>query len=106
MSVLTITNDNFESEVIGSAKPVLIDFWAPWCGPCRMMGPIVEKFAEEFEGTYVVGKVNVDDEEELAGRFNIMSIPTIKVFRDGKEYASALGVTTREKLIELMGDQP
>ena len=103
MAELTITNENFEEAVVKADKPVVVDFWAPWCGPCRMMGPVIEKFAEEFEGTYVVGKVNVDDEEELASRFNIMSIPTIKVFKNGEETASALGVQTREKLLELIG---
>ena len=102
MAELVITNENFEKEVLKADKPVLIDFWAPWCGPCRMMGPVIEKFAEEFEGTYVVGKVNVDDEDELASRFNIMSIPTIKVFKNGVETASALGVQSREKLLELV----
>ncbi|MBO4265654.1 MAG: thioredoxin [Lachnospiraceae bacterium] len=104
MAELVITNDNFEQEVLKADKPVVVDFWAPWCGPCRMMGPILEEFAKEFEGKYIVGKVNVDDEEELAGRFNIMSIPTIKVFRNGQETASALGVQSKEKLVELIGD--
>ncbi|MCR5591324.1 MAG: thioredoxin [Lachnospiraceae bacterium] len=103
MAELTITNANFEQEVLKADKPVVIDFWAPWCGPCRMMGPVIEKFAEEFEGKYVVGKVNVDDEDELSSRFNIMSIPTIKVFKNGEETASALGVQTREKLLEMIG---
>ncbi len=104
MAELVITNENFEQEVLKADKPAIIDFWAPWCGPCRMMGPVIEKFAEEFDGKYVVGKVNVDDEEELAGRFNIMSIPTIKVFKNGQEAATALGVQTREKLLELIGE--
>ncbi len=104
MAELVITNENFEKEVLGADKPVVVDFWAPWCGPCRMMGPILEEFAKEFEGKYIVGKVNVDDEEELAGRFNVMSIPTIKVFKNGQETASALGVQPKEKLIELIGD--
>lgn len=103
MAELVITKDNFEKEVLQSDKIAVIDFWAPWCGPCRMMGPVIEKFAEEFDGKYVVGKVNVDEEEELAGKFNIMSIPTIKVFENGQEKASALGVQTREKLLELIG---
>lgn len=104
MAELIITNDNFEELVLKADKPAVIDFWAPWCGPCRMMGPVIEKFAEEFDGKYIVGKVNVDDEEELAGRFNIMSIPTIKVFKNGAEAASALGVQTREKLLEMIGE--
>ncbi|MBQ6128314.1 MAG: thioredoxin [Lachnospiraceae bacterium] len=104
MAELVITKDNFEQEVLKAQKPVVVDFWAPWCGPCRMMGPVIEKFAEEFEDKYVVGKVNIDDEEELAERFGIMSIPTIKVFKGGQEAASALGAMSREKLLELVGE--
>ena len=104
MSELRLTNDNFEQEVLKADKPVVVDFWAPWCGPCKMMGPVIEKFAEEFDGRYVVGKVNIDDEEELAEKFNIMSIPTIKVFKNGEEVASGLGVMTKEKLLDLIGD--
>ena len=104
MAELVITNDNFEKEVLKADKPAIIDFWAPWCGPCRMMGPIIEKFAEEFDGKYIVGKVNVDEEDELASRFNIMSIPTIKVFKNGTEAGSALGVQTRENLLDLIGE--
>ena len=104
MAVTAVDNDNFKTEVLESDMPVLVDFWAPWCGPCKMMGPVIEKFAEEFDGRYVVGKVNIDDEEELAEKFNIMSIPTIKVFKNGEEVASGLGVMTKEKLLDLIGD--
>lgn len=96
--------ETFQAEVIDFNGVAIVDFWAPWCGPCRMMGPVIEKFAEEFDGKYIVGKVNVDEEEALAARFNIMSIPTIKVFKNGTETGSVLGVSTREKLLELIGE--
>ena len=102
MSEIILTKDNFESEVINSEIPVVVDFWATWCGPCRMMGPIIEKFAEEFDGVYKVGKVDVDEEEELSDRFNIMSIPTIKVFKNGENTSSAVGVQSRERLLEML----
>ena len=102
MAELTLTKDNFV-DVINSDKPVLVDFWAPWCGPCRMMSPVIEKLAEESDGQYIVGKVNIDDEEELADAYHIMSIPTFKVFKNGKVTASALGTKTRLKLLEMLG---
>ena len=83
MSVVTLTKDNFEQEVLKSDKPVLVDFWAAWCGPCRMVGPVVEQIAGEHP-EYKVGKIDVDDQPELAGQFSIMSIPTLLVFKDGK----------------------
>ncbi len=95
---------NFDQEVLGSDKPVVVDFWAPWCGPCRMMGPVIEKFAEEFDGQYVVGKVNVDENGDLASKYNIMSIPAIKVFKNGEVVSSAVGVQSREKLLEMLGN--
>ena len=82
MSVVTITKDNFKTEVLESERPVLLDFWAPWCGPCRMVSPVVDEIAAENEG-FKVGKVNVDEEEELARQFRVMSIPTLIVFREG-----------------------
>lgn len=84
MAEITITNDNFQDEVINSSSPVLVDFWAEWCGPCRMVSPIIEELANEYEGKVKVGKINVDEEGELAQQFRIMSIPTIALFKDGK----------------------
>ena len=91
MAEITITKQNFESEVLQSEIPVLIDFWASWCGPCMMMAPEVEKLAEEKEGVIKVGKVNVDDEPELAGQFRIASIPTIMLFKEGKVVDTLIG---------------
>ena len=83
MSVITITKENFESEVLNSDKPVLVDFWAVWCGPCQMLSPVVDQIAEENDAVKV-GKVNVDEQPELAMKFGVMSIPTLISFRDGK----------------------
>lgn len=102
MIELTITIDNFEQEVLKSDKPVIVDFWAPWCGPCQMMGPVIKELSEEADGKYIVGKINIDEEAALAERFNIMSIPTIKIFKDGKEVASSLGVVSKGKIKEMM----
>ena len=83
-SYVTLTGDNFEDEVIQSSVPVLIDFWASWCGPCKMIGPFIEKLAEEYSGRAKVCKVNVDDEADLAARHGVVSIPTLIVYKDGK----------------------
>lgn len=98
MSEIVLTNDNFKQEVIDSKIPVLVDFWAPWCGPCQMMGPVISKLSEESDGKYKVGKVNIDEEEALAIEYSIMSIPVIKLFVNGRVVASSLGVTSLEKL--------
>ena len=82
MGVLTITNENFETEVLKSDKPVLIDFWATWCGPCRMMSPVVDQLAEETDAIKV-GKINVDEQPELAQKYSVMSIPTVIIFKNG-----------------------
>jgi len=100
--VLTITKDNFEKEVLQSDIPVLVDFWAAWCGPCRMVAPIVDQIANEFEGRVRVGKVNVDDENELAQRYRVMSIPTLIVFKDGKLVDSAIGARSKEDLSNML----
>ena len=101
MAVLTITKDNFENEVLKSDVPVLVDFWASWCGPCRMMSPIVDEIAEEVAGCKV-GKINVDEEGELAQQFGIMSIPTLLVFRDGKVANQSVGVRDKAFVIDMI----
>ena len=98
MAELKITRENFENEVMKSNIPVLIDFWAPWCGPCRMMGPIIEQLAEEYEGKAKVGKVNVDEEGELSQAFGVMSIPTIVLVKDGKDVKQAVGARPKTEV--------
>ncbi len=95
---LVLTNANFEQEVLQSDIPVLVDFWATWCGPCRMIAPAVEEIANEREGSVKVGKVNVDEEGALAMQFGIQSIPTLLLFKDGKLIDSAVGYRTKEQL--------
>lgn len=102
MAEIILTKDNFESEVMKSDKPVLIDFWATWCGPCRMLAPIVEEIAEEYDGKIKVGKVNVDDEPELAGAFHIANIPTVIIMKNGKIANKAIGYRTKEALVKLL----
>ena len=98
MAELKITRENFENEVMKSNIPVLIDFWAPWCEPCRMMGPIIEQLAEEYEGKAKVGKVNVDEEGELSQAFGVMSIPTIVLVKDGKVVKQAVGARPKAEV--------
>lgn len=101
MPVITITKDNFEAEVLQSDKTVLLDFWASWCGPCRMLAPTVDQIAEE-RTDIKVGKVNVDDETELAAQFGIMSIPTLVVMKDGKAAAQSTGVRPKAEILEML----
>ncbi len=101
MSVLTVTSENFEAEVLNATKQVLIDFWAPWCGPCRMLSPVVDEIAEETDAA-IIGKVNVDDEGELAQRFGVMSIPTLILFRDGKPVAQTVGVQPKQAILDML----
>lgn len=102
MAELVITKNNFENEVLKSDVPVLLDFWASWCGPCRMLAPAVEEIAEEYEGKAKVGKINVDDEQELASAFGIASIPTVVVIKDGKIADNSVGYVPKEKLEEML----
>lgn len=102
MSVVTITNENFETEVLQESKPVLLDFWASWCGPCRMVSPIIDEIAEE-RGDIKVGKINVDEQGALAQQFSVMSIPTLVVMKDGKIVNKAVGAMPKENILALLG---
>ena len=101
MSAIALTKDNFEKEVLQSDKPVLVDFWAPWCGPCRMVSPIVDEIASEIDYAKV-GKVNVDEQSELAAQYGVMSIPTLIVFKNGKIAQQAVGARDKAGLLDLL----
>ena len=101
MSVINISKDNFAGEVLRSDRPVLLDFWAPWCGPCRMVGPILEDIAQE-RNDIKVGKVNVDEQPELAGQFGVMSIPALVVMKEGKITNQSVGARPKEQILDLL----
>lgn len=101
MSVITITKENFDQQVLQNAKPVLLDFWASWCGPCRMLSPVVDEIAQENDAI-AVGKVNVDEQPELATQFGVMSIPTLMVFKDGKAVNTSVGVVPKTKILAML----
>ena len=101
--VTELTKANF-SEIMKSDKPVLVDFWASWCGPCRMVSPIIDNIAEEYEGKIAVGKVNVDDEGALAAEFAIVSIPTVIIFKDGKEVKKLVGVRSADEYADAIDE--
>ena len=101
---IAITGANFETEVLKSPVPVLLDFWAPWCGPCRMIGPIVEQLAVEYSGRLKVGKINVDEEAELSGRHGVVSIPTLVIYKDGKITNQATGALPKQNIEALFKD--
>ncbi len=99
-AALELTEKIFENEVVKSALPVLVDFWAEWCGPCRMVGPIIDEIAHDLEGKLKVAKINVDNEQELAARFNIMSIPTILLFKNGEVVEQVVGAMSKDQLLK------
>ena len=101
MAVVKLTVENFEQEVLKSDKPVLVDFYADWCGPCKMMAPVIEELAKELEGKVKVGKINVDENPDIAVEYNVMSIPTLIVFKNGKEEKRLVGLRNKEELINL-----
>ena len=103
MSVKTLTKDNFTTEVLQSDQALLLDFWAPWCGPCRMVSPIVDQVAAEVDGRAKVGKVNVDEQPELAAQFGVMSIPTLVVMKQGKAVATRVGVQSKQAILNMLG---
>ena len=102
MAVKTITSENFEQEVLKAEKTVLIDFWAEWCGPCRMLSPVVDQVAEEMGDQIIVGKVNVGEQPALAQKFNIMSIPTLLVFKNGSVVQTSVGVRPKQEIVNLV----
>jgi len=97
---MQFTDQNFEAEVLKSDKPVLVDFWAVWCGPCQMMEPIIEELAKEMKDKYKIGKMNVDENRETAAKFGIMSIPTLIIFKDGKAVKQLVGAQAKDNLKE------
>ena len=102
MSALTITKDNFEAQVINSSKPVLLDFWATWCGPCRMVSPIVDEISKEHSDI-AVGKVNVDEQPELAAKYGVTGIPTLIAFKDGKILNQVVGARPKSAILQMFG---
>ena len=99
--VIELNNDNFTNE-INSPQPVLVDFWAPWCGPCRMMSPVIEEIAAEAQGRYKVCKINVDENSEITMQYKVLSIPTLFVFKDGKELESIVGVRSKDDILDTL----
>ncbi len=101
MAAIKVTKENF-NDVLAAQVPVLVDFWAPWCGPCRMIAPVVEGISEEMGDKAVVGKINVDEQPELASRFGVMSIPTLAVFKNGRLAGSMVGVRSKQDILKLL----
>ena len=101
-NTITVNDENFDDEVLRSDIPVLVDFWAEWCGPCKVVGPMIEALASDYQGKVKVAKRNVDDNPEAAGRFGVRSIPTLIVFKDGKAQQAAVGVKPKGQLAEMI----
>jgi len=104
MNVLNVTSENYESEVLKSEKTVLIDFYADWCGPCKMMSPVIDEIAEEMKETIKVGKINVDENQDLAMEYGVMSIPTIVVLKNGEVQKTFVGVTDKEEIKQALNN--
>ena len=102
MEILEVTVENFDEKVLNSEKPVMLDFWATWCMPCRMLAPVIEEIASENEGKIKVGKVNVDENPDLARKYRVMSIPTVLVFKNGELTATSVGVDSKENILKLL----
>lgn len=102
MSIITITKENFTQEVLNADTKVLLDFWAPWCGPCKMLSPMIEEIAQETSGKVKVGKVNIDEQPALADQFAVMSIPTLLLFENGQIKTSSVGVIPKEQILSLL----
>ncbi len=102
MAEITLTKENFDKEVLNSDLPILVDFWASWCGPCKMLSPVISEIAEEYEGKIKVGKVNIDDEGELAIKFGIVSIPTLLLFENGEIKNKLIGYHPKENILKIL----
>ena len=102
MAEITLTQENFAEEVLQAKEPVLVDFWAIWCGPCKMLAPVLQELAEEYEGRLKVGKVNVDDEGDLASEYRIASIPTLLIFKNGEIVHTLVGYRPKEQILEYL----
>ena len=102
MTVVTLTDENFDEEVTSSEKPVLVDYWATWCGPCKMVGPLVEEIASEYSGKLKVGKLDVDNNQASASQQNVMSIPTLLIFKQGQVVAQQVGALSKTQLAEFV----